>query len=231
MVQYTHPEVARRRLAEVILPEAGIRDPRILAAFRKVRRDQFVEDALQLRAYEDTSLPIGYGQTISQPSTIGHILQALDLTGKERVLEIGTGSGYQTALLASMVEKVFTMERIRVLAKEAWKRLDRLGFSNVASRIGDGTYGWPDQAPYDAVLVSAGSPEVPEHLVRQLRVGGRMVIPVGGARTQRLLKVIKRPSGVDRTELDPCQFVKLVGRFGWRAKEEVPPGEAHELDS
>ncbi len=231
MVQYTNPEIARRKLVKVILPGAGIQDHRVLNAFHKVPRHQFVEEALQLRAYEDMSLPIGHGQTISQPSTIAHIVQALELTGKEKVLEIGSGSGYQTAILASIVEKVFTMERIPALAKEAWRRLDCLGFSNVAIRTGDGTYGWPDQAPYDAIIVSAGSPQVPEHLNRQLRVGGRMVIPVGGAGSQRLLKVVKRPSGLDQIELDTCQFVKLVGKFGWRKKNKGAWKEANELDS
>jgi protein-L-isoaspartate(D-aspartate) O-methyltransferase len=212
---------------EKVLPECGVRDPRVLKAFATVPRDVFVDEALRLRAYEDTSLPIGHGQTISQPSTVAQVIQTLKLTGRERVLEIGTGSGYQTAILACLVEKVFTMERIGSLAKEAWRRLDRLGFSNVAIRTGDGTYGWPDQAPFDAILVAAGSPRVPEHLNRQLRVGGRMVIPVGDAGSQRLLKLIKRPSGMDQEELDPCRFVKLVGKFGWRKGQE----ETHDLDS
>ncbi len=231
MVQYTNPEVARKRLVEVILTEAGIRDHALLDAFRKVPRHHFVEEALQLRAYEDTSLPIGHGQTISQPSTIAHIIEALELRGEERVLEIGSGSGYQTAILASLVEKVFTMERIPSLAKQAWSRLDSLGLSNVAIRTGDGTYGWPDQGPYDAILVSAGSPQVPEHLTQQLRIGGRMVIPIGNKRSQKLLKVVKRPSGIDRIELDPCRFVKLIGKFGWRKKGKTPLEENRELDT
>jgi protein-L-isoaspartate(D-aspartate) O-methyltransferase len=231
MVQYTHPEIARKRLVEVILPESGIQDHRVLEAFRKVPRHHFVEEALQLRAYEDKSLPIGYGQTISQPSTIAHIVQALELTGNEKVLEIGSGSGYQTAILASIVEKVFTMERIPALAKEAWKRLDHLGFSNVAIRTGDGTYGWPDQAPYDAIIVAAGSPQVPEHLNQQLRVGGRMVIPIERAGSQRLIKVVKRPSGLDQIELDTCQFVKLIGKFGWRRNRKGERREPNGLDS
>lgn len=172
MVQYSNPEIARRRLVDDLLPGSGIQDRRVLEAFGKVPRHQFVEEALQLRAYDDMSLPIGHGQTISQPSTVAHIVQALELRGKERVLEIGSGSGYQTAILAYLVEQVFTMERIPSLAKQAWRRLDRLGFSNVGMRIGDGTYGWPDKAPYDAIVVSAGSPQVPEQLIKQLRVGG-----------------------------------------------------------
>ncbi len=215
MVQYTNPDIALKRLVQDLLPRAGIRDQRVLEAFSTVPRHLFVEEALQLRAYENTSLPIGQGQTISQPSTIALVLQSLDLTGRERILEIGTGSGYQTALLARIVEKVFSMERIHALAKSAWNRLDRLGISNVAIRAGDGTYGWPDQAPFDAIVVSAGSPGIPEHLIRQLKVGGRMLIPVGGVRKQRLVKVVKQPSGIRQQELDPCQFVKLVGRFGW----------------
>jgi len=231
MVQYTHPEIARKRLADVILPESGISDLKVLGAFRKIPRHLFVEEALQLRAYENKALPIGHGQTISQPSTIGLILQSFHLTGKERVLEIGSGSGYQSALLSCLAENVFTMERIPALAKLAWNRLDSLGISNVAVRIGDGTYGWPDQSPFDAILVSAGAPGIPEHLVKQLRIGGRMVIPVGDMRTQRLVKVVKRASGIERSELDLCQFVKLIGRFGWKKEQANVKKEAHELDS
>ncbi|MEK6776088.1 MAG: protein-L-isoaspartate(D-aspartate) O-methyltransferase [bacterium] len=230
MVQYTNPEIARKRLADVILPKSGISDLKVLGAFRKIPRHLFVEEALQLRAYEDKALPIGHGQTISQPSTIGMILQTLDLTGKERVLEIGSGSGYQSALLACLAENVFTIERIPALAKQAWNRLSSLGISNVAIRTGDGTYGWPDQSPYDAILVSAGSPGIPDHLIQQLRVGGRMMIPVGGAKTQRLIKIVKRPSGIERSELDLCQFVKLIGKFGWEKKQTNVQKETHELD-
>jgi protein-L-isoaspartate(D-aspartate) O-methyltransferase len=232
MVEYTNPEVALKRLVEVILPRAGIRDTRVLKAIAKVPRHHFVDEALRLRAYEDKALPIGQGQTISQPSTIAYIAQSLELTGAERVLEVGSGSGYQTAVLAHLVEKVFTIERISSLAKEAWRRLDGLGLCNVAIRIGDGTYGWPDQGPYDAIVVSAGSPEIPHHLVQQLHIGGRMVIPVGGVHSQRLLKVVKRPTGIDQIELDPCQFVKLIGKFGWEKGKAPNSGEGNSaLDS
>lgn len=216
MVQYSNPDIALKKLAEEILPAMGIEDERVLSAFRRVPRHRFVDEALGLRAYEDVALPIGYGQTVSQPSTIAYVVQALELQGHEKVLEIGSGSGYQTAILAHLVERVFTMERIRTLGNQVWPRLDRLGLSNVAIRIGDGTYGWPDQAPFDIVVVSAGSPRVPEHLVRQLRVGGKMIIPLEIDGSQRFIKVVKRPSGIDRIELDPCRFVKLVGKYGWR---------------
>ena len=231
MVEYANPDVARKRLVEEVLPRAGIRDPRVLEAIARVPRHHFVDEALRLRAYEDKSLPIGNGQTISQPSTVAYIAQSLELTGRERVLEIGSGSGYQAAVLALLVEKVFTIERIRLLAKTAWRRLDGLGLSNVAIRIGDGTYGWPDQGPYDAIIVSAGSPEVPQHLIQQLRVGGRMVIPVGGAHVQKLIKIVKRPTGVDRIELDPCKFVKLIGKFGWQKNRRKGNEGNHALDS
>ncbi len=216
MVQYSNPEIGLKKLVGEILPAMGIEDERVLSAFRRVPRHRFVDEALGLRAYEDAALPIGYGQTISQPSTIAYVAQALELQGHEKVLEIGSGSGYQTAILAHLVERVFTMERIRPLGNQVWPRLDRLGLSNVAIRIGDGTYGWPDQAPFDAVVVSAGSPRVPEHLIRQLRVGGKMIIPLEVDGSQRLTKVVKRPSGIDRIELDSCRFVKLVGKYGWR---------------
>ncbi len=216
MVQYSNPRVALNRLVDEILPAAGIQDVRVLSAFRRVPRHQFVEEALALRAYEDVSLPIGYGQTISQPSTVAYIAQALELQGDEKILEIGSGSGYQTAILAHLAERVFAMERIRFLGKQVWPRLDGLGLSNVAIRIGDGTYGWPDQAPFDVVVVSAVSPRIPEDLVRQLRQGGKMMIPLEVDGSQRMIKVIKRPSGIERVELDPCRFVKLIGKYGWK---------------
>ncbi len=231
MVQYSHPEIARKKLVERILPKAGVRDVRILAAFAAVPRHLFVEEAFQSRAYEDTSLPIGFGQTISQPSTLAAILQVLELSEKDRVLEIGGGSGYQTALLAHLAQRVFSMERVAPLSKLAWRRLDRLGLSNVALRIGDGTYGWPEQGPFEAIVVSAMSPRVPDYLIAQLRVGGRMVIPLGDSRSQRLVKVIRRPSGVDRVDLAACQFVPLIGRFGWEKKSPAREGETGGMDS
>ncbi len=231
MVQYSNPDIALKKLVEEILPAMGIEDKRVLSAFRRVPRHCFVDEALGLRAYEDVSLPIGYGQTISQPSTIAYVAQALDFQGHEKVLEIGSGSGYQTAILAQLVARVFAMERIRPLGNQVWPRLDRLGLSNVAIRIGDGTYGWPDQAPFDAIVVSAGSTQIPEHLVRQLSVGGKMIIPLEIDGSQRLIKVIKRPSGIDRIELDPCRFVKLVGKYGWDGKVSRREKRDNALDS
>ncbi len=231
MVQYSHPEIARKQLVEKVLPKAGVRDGRILAAFAAVPRHLFVEEVLQSRAYEDTSLPIGFGQTISQPTTLAAILQVLALSENDSVLEIGGGSGYQTALLAHLAQRVFSMERVAPLSKLAWRRLDSLGFSNVALRIGDGTYGWPDKAPFDAIVVSAMSPRVPDYLVAQLRVGGRMVIPLGDRRSQRLVKVIRRPSGIDRIDLAACQFVPLIGRFGWEKRGPAPEGATGGMDS
>ena len=228
MVEYTNPEVARRRLVEVVLPAAGVEDPRVLQAFGRVPREIFVEEALRLRAYEDMALPIGYGQTISQPSTVGRILQALALEGTERVLEIGTGSGYQTALLALLAERVFTVERIPALARGVWPRLERLRIWNVAMRTGDGTYGWPDKAPFDAVVVAAASPGLPERLYAQLRGGGRMILPLGGAPEQRLVRVVKGRAGPEEQELEACRFVGLVGRF--RGQDTAPPGRDHGLD-
>lgn len=231
MVEYANPDIARRRLVEEILPRAGIRDSRVLEAMGRVPRHHFVDEALRLRAYEDKALPIGSGQTISQPSTVAYIAQSLELGRAERVLEIGSGSGYQTAILALLVEKVFSIERIGQLAKKAWRRLDALGLSNVAIRIGDGTYGWPDRAPYDAIIVSAGTPEVPHHLIQQLRVGGRMVIPVGSVHDQKLIKFVKRATGMDRIELDPCRFVKLIGKFGWQKVRGGGGQGNHAVDS
>ena len=228
MVEYANPEVARRRLVETVLPAAGVRDPRVLRALGRVPREIFLEEALRLRAYEDTALPIGYGQTISQPSTVGRVLQALGLRGTERVLEVGTGSGYQTALLALLAERVFTVERIPALARGVWPRLERLRIWNVALRTGDGTYGWPDEAPFDAVVVAAASPRVPERLYEQLGPGGRMVLPLetpGGG--QRLVRVSKGEGGPVEEELEACRFVGLVGRFQDRGAG--PAGEGHGL--
>ncbi len=230
MVQYSHPAIARKKLVERILPMAGVRDGRVLAAFAAVPRHLFVEEAFQSRAYEDTSLPIGFGQTISQPSTLAAILQVLELSEEDSVLEIGGGSGYQTALLAHLAQRVFSMERVAPLSKLAWRRLDGLGLSNVALRIGDGTYGWPEKAPFDAIVVSAMSPRVPEHLVAQIRLGGRMVIPLGDRCSQRLVKLVRRPSGVDHVDVAGCQFVPLICRFGWKKKRPAREGERGGMD-
>ena len=198
------------------LEKRGICDSRVLEAMRTVPRHKFVQEAMAAQAYNDRSLPIGEKQTISQPHTVAIMTESLQLTGNEHVLEIGTGSGYQTAILASLVRKVFTIERIRPLALEARKVLDALMLLNVNIRIGDGTLGWAEEAPFDAIIVTAGAPAVPEALAEQLAPGGRLVIPVGDEKGQSLLRITRQPDGSLTKETGKdCKFVPLIGVQGW----------------
>ena len=198
------------------LEKRGITDSRVLEAMRTVPRHKFVQEAMAAQAYNDRSLPIGEKQTISQPHTVAIMTESLQLTGNEHVLEIGTGSGYQTAILASLVRKVFTIERIRPLALEARKVLDALMLLNVNLRIGDGTLGWAEEAPSDAIIVTAGAPAVPEALAEQLAPGGRLVIPVGDEKGQSLLRITRQPDGSLTKETGKdCKFVPLIGAQGW----------------
>jgi len=193
----------------------GIRDPRVIAAMRKVPRHLFVEEALQSQAYSDYPLPIGEKQTISQPYIVALMTEALRLIGKEKVLEIGAGSGYQTAVLSEISEKVFSIERIRPLGIRARELLFRLGYINFEIKIADGTQGWADESPFDAIIVTAGAPDIPQPLVDQLAFGGRLVIPIGDAFTQDLYRIIRTPAGIEREDLGGCRFVKLIGKHGW----------------
>jgi protein-L-isoaspartate(D-aspartate) O-methyltransferase len=194
----------------------GIHDYRVLEAMRKVPRHLFVGEALQDQAYGDFPLPIGEGQTISQPYIVAEMTQALELTKDDRVLEIGTGSGYQTAILAELAFRVYTIERLRELFIRARKLLDQLGYHNVIAKCSDGTLGWPDESPFDAIIVTAGAPEVPEKLIQQLTIRGRMVIPVGDRFSQTLLRIRRDEDGIQDTNLGGCRFVKLVGEHGWK---------------
>ncbi|HPQ80748.1 MAG TPA: protein-L-isoaspartate(D-aspartate) O-methyltransferase [bacterium] len=209
-------EVARRRMvAEQIVP-GGVRDPRVLEAMGRVRRHAFVSPGMESQAYEDRPLPIGFGQTISQPLMVALMTQALCLTGTERILELGTGSGYQAAILAELASEVFTIERIKELSIRARTALYRLGYSNVRLRIGDGTVGWPERGPFDGIVVTAGAPVVPECLYSQVSDGGRLIIPVGDEDIQSL-EVIQIVGGeIKRKSVTACRFVKLVGKHGWR---------------
>jgi len=206
---------ARARMVEDQLVGRGISDPRVLAAMAKVERHRFVEEALQDRAYEDRPLPIGERQTISQPFMVGLMTQALELSGDERVLEVGTGCGYQTAVLAELAANVFSIERISKLASEARRLLDRLSYANVAIRVGDGSLGWAEEVPFDAILVTAGTPQIPRPLVGQLREGGRLVFPIGEEELQTLVRIRKEETGLREEYFGDCRFVKLVGRYGW----------------
>ncbi len=193
----------------------GITDPRVLAAMRTVPRHLFVSDALMDQAYADHPLPIGEQQTISQPYIVAQMTQALALNPDDRVLEIGTGSGYQAAILSRIVFRVYTIETIRTLHMKARKLFDQLNYSNIVTRYGDGTKGWKDESPFDAIIVTAGAPEIPAPLVSQLAVGGRMVLPVGSRLTQEMVKLFRDEDKIHQTILGGCRFVKLVGEHGW----------------
>jgi protein-L-isoaspartate(D-aspartate) O-methyltransferase len=205
----------RLRMVEEQIISRGIKDARLIAAMKKIPRHLFVEEALQNQAYSDHPLPIGEKQTISQPYMVALMTESLQLVGKEKVLEIGTGSGYQTTILAELSEKVFSIERIRSLAIRARKLIYELGYYNVEIKIIDGTYGWLDESPFDAITVTAGAPDIPQPLIDQLAVGGRLVIPVGDALVQDLMRVTRTKEGIKRENLGGCRFVKLIGKYGW----------------
>ena len=213
----TNPDKARIKMVEGQIVARGITDARVLEAMRKVPRHLFLEEALSDRAYDDSALPIGEKQTISQPYIVALMTQALALQATDKVLEIGTGSGYQTAILAELAARVYSIERVKSLALQSRERLDRLGYRNVAVRHSDGTYGWGGAAPFDAILVAAGSPGVPPLLVEQLREGGRLVIPVGDRNVQRLQLGVKQRGQLVVSDLGDCVFVPFIGAFAWSA--------------
>jgi len=206
---------ARDRMVESQLISRGINDPRVLEAMRKVCRHLFVDEALQDQAYSDHPLPISDKQTISQPYIVALMTESLQLKGHEKVLEIGTGSGYQAAILAELAARVFSVERLPSLAHRANQMLQKLGYRNVIVRVSDGTLGWPDEAPFDGILVTAGAPKVPQTLIEQLAIGGRLVIPVGGRVSQDLILVERTAEGAHETDLGAVRFVDLVGKHGW----------------
>ncbi|MDX6386044.1 MAG: protein-L-isoaspartate(D-aspartate) O-methyltransferase [Blastocatellia bacterium] len=195
----------------------GIRDPKVLEAMRTVPRHYFVTDALRGRSYDDNALPIDFNQTISQPFIVARMTELLELDKKtSRVLEIGAGSGYQTAVLAQLASQVYSIERIGELARQAQGRIRDLGIYNATVKAFDGTLGWNAYGPYDAILVAAGGPRIPEPLIAQLKTGGRLVIPIGETReSQKLIRVIKTEGGHTIEQHGPCQFVPLIGQHGW----------------
>ncbi len=207
--------IPRERMVTEQVTRRGVRDARVLRAMGKVPRHRFVEEALSGRAYGDYPLPIGERQTISQPYMVALMTEALELVGHERVLEIGTGSGYQTAILAELCSKVYSIERIKGLADRAIRMLDSLGYYTVLVRVGDGSLGWREEAPFDAILVTAAAPTIPDALVEQLSPKGRLVVPVGDAYSQELRKGVKEDEGMRWTDLGGCVFVKLIGNQGW----------------
>lgn len=193
----------------------GVTDPGVIQAMTQVPRHLFVSEALVDSAYGDFPLPIGEGQTISQPYIIAEMTQNLELTGSERVLEIGTGSGYQAAVLAKIVYKVYTIERNNTLFLQTRKLFDRLKYHNIVTRYSDGTQGWKEESPFDAIMVTAGGNKIPPPLVDQLAIGGRLVMPVGGHLSQELIKLTKTEKGIRTESLGGCRFVKLIGQHGW----------------
>ncbi len=198
------------------LVSRGIKDSRVLDAMRRVPRHLFVENSAQENAYDDMALPLSMGQTISQPYMVAIMTELLDLQGDEKVLEIGTGSGYQAAILAELSKEVFTIERISLLAEDAKQRLHSLNYDNVHVKVGDGTLGWPDASPFDRIIITAAAPKIPDPLMEQLATGGILVIPVGSRYSQQLLRIRKSAEGMIQEYHTPCVFVPLIGEHGWR---------------
>ncbi len=211
--------VRQRMVDEQLIPR-GIQDQRVLKVMRKLPRHLFVAEALQEQAYGDHALPIGARQTISQPYMVALMTEALDLKGDEKVLEVGSGSGYQTAILSELAGAVYAIERIEALLTQARQCLDDLNYRNMTLRLADGSCGWKSEAPFDAILVAAGGPEIPQDLVAQLKIGGRLVIPIGTQLSQTLRKIVKGDDAITETSLTPCLFVPLIGEAGWKSRDE-----------
>ncbi len=215
MIETRNRSYDREQMVEQQIVKRGVKDKRVIEAMKKVPRHLFVDRVYQHQAYKDYPLPVGQGQTISQPYMVAVMTELLSLKPDDTVLEIGTGSGYQTAILALLCAKVYTIERIVELKEKAVRRLDKLGFRNIAFMVGDGSIGWPQFAPYDAILVTAGSPKIPDALIKQLAENGRLVIPVGTEFYQTLNLVEKHKGRIYRKELFECTFVPLIGKAGW----------------
>ncbi|MCD9185424.1 MAG: protein-L-isoaspartate(D-aspartate) O-methyltransferase [Pyrinomonadaceae bacterium] len=210
-------QIPRERMVQRLREHYQIRDERVLDVMAKLPRHLFVAEALKVQAYKDNALPISSNQTISQPFIVARMTELLELTPQARILEIGAGSGYQTAILGSLAGQVFAIERIPVLAKEAQERIQKLNFHNVTLRCADGTNGWEVYAPFDGILVAAGGPSIPEPLVRQLKIGGRLVIPIGNdQKTQKLIRVMRTAKGIQTEDFGACAFVPLIGEHGWK---------------
>jgi protein-L-isoaspartate(D-aspartate) O-methyltransferase len=225
-VGFSHDGGHARQQLLAELRREGVHDARVLAAIGAVPREEFVPPDLRAEAYRNAPLPIGAGQTISQPLVVGLMTQALGLRGPERVLEVGTGSGYQAAVLCQLGATIISVERFPELAERARVVLDRIGCTNVVIHISNGSLGWPAGAPYDAIIVTAGAPEVPEALVAQLAEGGRLIIPVGDRAGQELVLVTRQGAAIDTQRLGPVRFVPLVGEEGWPAEDDPPSGPA-----
>ena len=209
-------KLARERMVKNQLMARGIKDERVLQAMGKISRHLFIQEALAGEAYNDHPVPIGEKQTISQPYIVALMTEALELKGSENTLEIGTGSGYQTAILAELSSRVYTVERIKYLLVKARKLLAKLGYNNILFKAFDGTLGWKEYAPFDAIMVTAGAPNVPEPLKEQLADNGRIIIPVGDRYTQELIKMTRKGESFEQESLGGCRFVNLIGVHGWK---------------
>ncbi|SPF44299.1 Protein-L-isoaspartate O-methyltransferase 1 [Syntrophobacter sp. SbD1] len=207
---------ARERMVQSQLAARGVHDERVLEAMLKVPRHLFVDEALRDQAYSDHPLPIAEKQTISQPYIVALMTESLKLKGTEKVLEIGTGSGYQSAILAELAGRVFSIERYPELGYRANSILRKLGYKNFIIRVGDGSLGWPDDAPFDGIIVTAGTPQIPQPLIDQLSMGGRLVVPVGDRLAQDLFLIRREAEGIEKTNLGAVRFVNLVGKWGWK---------------
>ncbi len=211
---------AREKMVREQIVGKGIKDQRVIEAMLEVPRHLFIPEALQGRAYGDSALPIGEGQTISQPYMVAYLSEALGLCGPEKVLEVGTGSGYQAAVLSRLADRVYSMERVRSLLERARKVFDEVRCDNIVTRLSDGSYGWKEEAPFDAILVTAGAPSLPRPLVDQLKVGGTMVVPIGDRSSQKLIRIRRNIGGPTEEELIDCNFVALVGDHGWAKRDK-----------
>lgn len=209
----------RQVMVRTQLIPRGIKDPRVLEAMGRVPRHLFIDGPARLNAYDDMALPIGGGQTISQPYMVAIMTELLELKGTEKVLEIGTGSGYQAAVLSELSKEVYTVERVPELAERTAARFRELFYTNIQSRVGDGTLGWPELSPFDRIIVTAASPLIPKPLIEQLADGGILVIPVGSRYSQQLLKIIRTSEGLREEYHTPCVFVPLIGEYGWKYGE------------
>jgi len=210
---------SRREMVETQIRKRKITDARVIDAMMETPRHIFVPEEFRHKAYKDCPLPIGENQTISQPYMVAVMTQLLELKGTEKALEIGTGSGYQTAILGLLAEQVYSLERIPALLSKARSAIESLNYHNIAMKVSDGTLGWKDFAPYDVILVTAGGPSVPDSLIDQLKTGGRLVMPTGDRKTQVLKKIVKTPSGKRETTHEACTFVNLIGKHGWEDGE------------
>ena len=208
-------DAAREKMVLEQLVDRGIKNQEVIRAFLKVPRHLFVEQALRERAYGDYPLPIGLNQTISQPYMVALMCELLELKGNEKVLEIGTGSGYETAILSELAERVFSIEKLNFLTQNARAVLDKLKYNNVVTKVADGTYGWREESPFDGIVVTAAGPQIPKRLLDQLAVKRHLVIPKGDAFSQTLFKITKTEKGFNTKSITGCVFVKLIGKYGW----------------